>query len=316
VTAAPNFAYGYTASRTSAADRGELRLGHVVALGDGSEPAVASTLDTFYETFADCGLEPRVHRHAYGLAEAVVLVSVSRAGSPPARLSVDRTALAAGTAEVVSPGGESAMTLVSAGQPVGQEIRIVDPRTATALPAGHVGEIWVSGPNIGVGYWGQESGATFAAELRGPGGGVVEPWPGRTGWLRTGDLGVLVEEELFVTGRLKDLIIVDGVNHYPQDVEYTVERAHPAIRRHAVAAFSFLGDRGEQVVVVAERARRFTAEELDVAEVAEAVRGAVSRRHGLALRDVVLIGPGELPRTSSGKVQRSACRIRYTERSL
>ncbi|TDV41325.1 fatty acyl-AMP ligase [Actinophytocola oryzae] len=318
VTAAPNFAYGYTASRTTEAERAALRLDHVVALGDGSEPVLPSTLDTFYEAFADCGLHPRMHRHTYGLAEAVVLVSVSSAGSPPARVSLDRTALAAGRAEVVAPGVGSALTLVSAGQAVGQEIRIVDPKTATTVPSGHVGEIWVSGPNVGVGYWGREEDTrhVFAAQLRDAEGGIVEPWPERPGWLRTGDLGVLVDGDLYITGRQKDLIIVDGHNHYPQDLEYTVEQAHPAVRRHAVAAFSVPGDEGEQVVVVAERARQLAAGDLDVADVAAVVRASVSQRHGLALRDVVLIGPGGLPRTSSGKIQRSACRIRYVERSF
>ncbi|MFD9894681.1 fatty acyl-AMP ligase [Amycolatopsis sp. NPDC059027] len=317
VTAAPNFAYGYTASRTTEEEKARLWLSHVVSLGDGSEPVLPSTLDVFYTKFAECGLEPSMHRHTYGLAEAVVMVSVSPAGSPPRRVSFERVALAAGKAVVVEPGSGSATTLVSAGRPVEQEIRIADPRTGTALADGQVGEIWASGPNVGQGYWGREdSAAVFDAELLDEDGRVVTPWPGRAGWLRTGDLGVVVDGELYITGRLKDLIIVDGRNHYPQDVEHSVEQAHPAVRRHAVAAFSVPGDSGEQAVVVAERAKQVSAEELDHDEAAAAIRAVVSQRHGLSLRDVLIIGPGELPRTSSGKIQRSACRTRYTEQSF
>ncbi|WP_158881678.1 fatty acyl-AMP ligase [Amycolatopsis anabasis] len=314
ITAAPNFAYAYVASRTKEEDKAELSLGHVVTLGDGSEPVLPSTLDKFYAKFADCGLEPRMHRHTYGLAEAVVMVTVSPAGSPPRRQGFDRVSLAAGRAVLVEPGTESSSTLVSAGQPVDQLLRIADPRTGIALPDGEVGEIWASGPNVGQGYWGSEaeSASVFDAELSDADGNAIPPYPGRDGWLRTGDLGVLVDGDLFITGRLKDLIIVDGQNHYPQDVEYTVEQAHPAVRRHAVAAFSVPGPRGEQAVVVAERAKQVDGG-LDRAEVAAAVRSIVSRQHGLSLRDVLMIGPGELPRTSSGKIQRSACRVRYLE---
>ncbi|QWF77896.1 fatty acyl-AMP ligase [Amycolatopsis sp. CA-230715] len=317
VTAAPNFAYGYTAARTTDAEKARLRLGHVVSLGDGSEPVVPSTLDTFYAKFAECGLEPSMHRHTYGLAEAVVMISVSPAGSPPRRLSFDRVSLAAGKA-VVGEQSTSTTTLVSAGQPVEQVIRIADPRTGTALADGRVGEIWASGPNVGQGYWGQREGsaAVFSAELSDEDGQVVEPWPGRGGWLRTGDLGVVVDGHLYITGRLKDLIIVDGQNHYPQDVEHTVEQAHPAVRRHAVAAFSVPGEGGERAVVVAERAKQVAAGDLDHAETTAMIRAMVSQRHGLSLRDVLIIGPGELPRTSSGKIQRSACRTRYLEQSF
>lgn len=315
VTAAPNFAYGYTASRTSDAEASQLRLDHVVSLGDGSEPVLPSTLDAFYTKFAGCGLRPHMHRHTYGLAEAVVMVAVSPVGVPPRLHGFDRASLAAGRAVLVEPGTESSSTLVSAGQPIGQLVRIAEPETASAVPDGEVGEIWASGPNVGVGYWGKptQSAEVFHARLRDESGGVVKPWPGTPGWLRTGDLGVLVGGELFITGRLKDLIIVDGRNHYPHDVEHSVEQAHPAIRRHAVAAFSVPGEHGEQAVVVAERAKQVTAEELDLAEVAAAVRSVVSQRHGLAIRDVLVIGPGELPRTSSGKIRRSACREHYVE---
>ncbi|WP_216207225.1 fatty acyl-AMP ligase [Amycolatopsis aidingensis] len=318
ITVAPNFAYGYTAARTTSEDKAGLRLDEVALFGDGSEPIVPSIVDSFYAEFAECGAKPSMFRQGYGLAEAVLLVSSSPAGEPPKVRTFDRVSLAAGRAVDAAPGA-STSTLVSAGQPLDQRVRVVDPDTCTVLPDGYVGEIWTSGPNVCVGYWGKggeataESAAVFRAEPRDADGLPVEPYPGTSGWLRTGDLGVHLDGDLFVTGRLKDLIIVDGRNHYPQDVEYTVENAHPAIRRHAVAVFSVSDHHGEYAVVVAERARRVSAEDLDLDEVTAAVRSAVSAEHGLAVWDVVLIEPGELPRTSSGKVRRAACRTRYTE---
>ncbi|KAA5827130.1 fatty acyl-AMP ligase [Saccharopolyspora hirsuta] len=315
ITVAPNFAYGYTASRTTDEDKAGLRLDDVATFGDGSEPVVESTVDTFYARFADCGARRSMFRQGYGLAEAVLLVSSSPAGEPPKPRTFDRELLAAGRAVEVASGS----TLVSAGQPVEQRVRVVDPDSHRVLPDGRVGEIWTSGPNVCRGYWGRpeaESAAVFRAVARDADGREVEPYPGCRGWLRTGDLGVLVDGDLFVTGRLKDLIIVDGRNHYPQDVEHTAENAHPAVRRHAVVAFAVSDETGEHAVVVAERARQVPPAELDRAEVAAAVREAVAAEHGLAVRDVVLIEPGELPRTSSGKVRRTTCRAAYLDGAL
>lgn len=316
ITVAPNFAYGYTAARSTDADLAGLRLDNVALFGDGSEPIVPAIVDSFYQRFADYGARPSMFRQGYGLAEAVLIVSSSPAGQAPKVRTFDRVSLAAGRAVPVAPGTASSSTLVSAGQPLAQQVLIVDPQTHTVLPDGRVGEIWTSGPNVCAGYWGKdgaESAAVFRAEALDDQGQPVEPHPGTRGWLRTGDLGVHVDGDLFVTGRLKDLIIVDGRNHYPQDVEYTVENAHLGVRRHAVAAFAVSGAEGERAVVVAERSRRAAEEGVDAAEVAAAVRSAVSAEHGLGVRDVVLIGPGELPRTSSGKVRRAACRSRYIE---
>nr|WP_042181114.1 fatty acyl-AMP ligase [Kibdelosporangium sp. MJ126-NF4]CEL14818.1 Long-chain-fatty-acid--CoA ligase [Kibdelosporangium sp. MJ126-NF4]CTQ96551.1 Long-chain-fatty-acid--CoA ligase (EC 6.2.1.3) [Kibdelosporangium sp. MJ126-NF4] len=319
ITVAPNFAYGYTAARTTDEDKAGLRLDNVATFGDGSEPIIPSIVDSFYRRFADSGAKPTMFRQGYGLAEAVLLVSSSPAGEPPTLRTFDRVGLTAGHAVEAAPGSASASTLVSAGQPVDQRLLVVAPATHTVLPDGRVGEIWTSGPNVCVGYWGKseaESSAVFRAVPHDADGTPVEPYPDCQGWLRTGDLGVLLDGDLFVTGRLKDLIIVDGRNHYPQDIEFTVENAHPAIRRHAVAAFSVSGDDGEYAVVVAERARRVSAEDLDREEVTAAVVAAVSGEHGLAVRDVVVIEPGELPRTSSGKVRRAACRTSYIDGTL
>lgn len=304
ITAAPSFAYAYTAARTTPAERTLLRLDDVDVLADGSEPIAPANIDRFHDTFAECGLRREAHRPSYGLAEAVVFVTTSPAGAQPHLRTFDAESLAAGTAAPPVPGRRTS-TLVGCGMPVGQNVVIVNPVTCAPVADGTVGEVWVRGPNVAIGYWGQPelTERVFGAALPG------DPGP----WLRTGDLGMRADGQLFVTGRLKDLVIVDGRNHYPQDLEHTVEHAHTAIRKHATAAFSVAGADRELLVVLAERARDAHAE-LDP-EVAAAVRSAVSAAHGIAVHDLVLLEPGEVPRTSSGKISRSACRAFYLARA-
>ncbi|MEV7096702.1 fatty acyl-AMP ligase [Amycolatopsis sp. NPDC051045] len=305
ISAAPNFAYAYCASRVSEADKIYLELSRVVALINGSEPVLPATIAKFQDAFAECGLRPEVHRSSYGLAEATVLVSVTDAGKPPRQVTFDRARLAAGYA-VPATASTAATTLVSCGRPVGQRVRIADPVTGEPAEPGEVGEIRVSGPNVGRGYWGraEASAATFGLP-------PLDPDTGE-GWLATGDLGVVFDGELFVTGRLKDLVVVDGRNHYPQDIEQTVEE-HPAVRPHSAAAFAIDGGDGEAAVVVLERAKDTEA---DVAAAMTALRAAVSAGHGLRLHDVVFLAPGEVPRTSSGKISRARCRKSYLDGAL
>jgi acyl-CoA synthetase (AMP-forming)/AMP-acid ligase II len=305
ISAAPNFAYAYSASRVTEAEKSYLDLSRVVSLINGSEPVLPSTIAKFQDAFAGCGLRPEVHRSSYGLAEATVFVSVTDAGKPPRQATFDRDRLAAGFAEPAAPGA-SATTLVSCGRPVGQRVRITDPGTGEPAGPGAVGEIRVSGPNVGRGYWGRPdaSAATFGLPPLDPDTGA--------GWLATGDLGVLSGGELFVTGRLKDLVVVDGRNHYPQDVEQTLEE-HPAVRLHSAAVFAIEGAGGEAAVAVLERAKDGNA---DVAGATAALRAAVSAGHGLRLHDVVFLAPGGVPRTSSGKISRARCRESYLDGSL
>lgn len=187
-----------------------------------------------------------------------MFVCAARPGDPLTRFALDRDALAAGKALSARPDDPRAVLLAGCGTPAGQRVRVADPVTRARLSEGEVGEIWVQGPNVGRGYWNRESqdvfGARFADAAAGPGG-----------WLRTGDLGTVLEGQLVVTGRLKDLIIVDGRNHYPQDVEATAQDADPAVRRDRLAAFAVPGGAGEGVVVVAEHARTARLAELDVA---------------------------------------------------
>ncbi|TQJ47279.1 fatty acyl-AMP ligase [Streptomyces sp. SLBN-115] len=308
LSAAPNFAYDYCVSAVSDAQKAELRLDGVAALINGSEPVRPGTADRFHAAFAAQGLAADVHCPSYGLAEATVFVSAARPGEPLRRFALDRDALAAGKALPARPDDADAVQLAGCGTPAGQQVRVVDPVSRDSLSEGEVGEIWVRGPNVGRGYWNNEAQSRRVFGAR--------PAGAPDGWLRTGDLGTVLDGQLVVTGRLKDLIVVDGRNHYPQDVEATVQDAHPAVRRDRLAAFGVpggAGDAGERVVVVAEHARAAPLAAIDVPGLVRAVRAAVSARHGLRLADVVLVAPGAVPRTSSGKVARSLARARYLE---
>ena len=323
LSAAPNFAYDYCATVIPDEDKAGLRLDRVAVLVNGSEPVRPETADRFHAAFAGQGLPAEVHCPSYGLAEATVFVSAHRPGQPLRRYSLDRQTLAAGRAVPVSPDDPAAVLLAACGEPVGQTIRIVDPVTGAVLPQGEVGEIWVQGPNIGRGYQdrGPRTRETFQARL------THEPGH----WLRTGDLGTLLDGQLLVTGRLKDLIIVDGRNHYPQDVEGTAQAAHRAIRPDRLAAFAVPAGQlpagrdsdggtdpraataAESVVIVAEHVRGLPAPARKPEEVAAAVRAAVSARHGLRPAEVLLVPPGTVPRTSSGKISRTLTRARYLD---
>ncbi|GAB3668943.1 fatty acyl-AMP ligase [Actinocorallia lasiicapitis] len=314
-TAGPNFAYDYVAGQANEKSLAGLDLSGLNVCLNGAEPIRPSTLKAFNEAFAPVGLKPGALRPAYGLAEATVFVSGSFVTNPdssvPAKLlGADREALTQG--KVVPSDADNAQFLPSCGAPMGQIVAIVDPDTRREQPDGSVGEIWVHGPNVGRGYWGnsERSAETFNA--------VIEDAAGipSGGWMRTGDFGACHEGELYVTGRIKDLIIVDGRNHYPQDIEVTTEAAHEAVRPDYVAAFAIPGDETEKLVVVAERNRRVPIARLDLAEVERAVRAQVNVVHEMHIHEFVLIEPGSLSRTSSGKVARAATRSRYLEGGL
>ncbi|MDX3729624.1 fatty acyl-AMP ligase [Streptomyces caniscabiei] len=306
LSAAPNFAYDYCASAVTEAQKAGLRLDGVMALINGSEPVRPGTADRFHAAFAAQGLAPKTHCPSYGLAEATVFVSAARPGEALRGFALDRDALASGKALSARPEDPRAVLLAGCGTPAGQRVRIADPVSRVALAEGEVGEIWVQGPNVGRGYRNQDrqTRRVFGARLADAASGPGE-------WLRTGDLGTVLDGQLLVTGRLKDLIVVDGRNHYPQDVEATAQEAHPAVRRDRLAAFGVPGGTGERVVVVAEHARTVPLADIDVPALVRTVRAAVSARHGLRLADVVLVPPGAVPRTSSGKVSRAATRERY-----
>ncbi|WP_018656275.1 fatty acyl-AMP ligase [Actinomadura flavalba] len=312
-TCAPNFAYDYLSTKVSEEEKEGLDLSGVQVFMNGAETIREETLSRYLDAYGPKGLRPEVQVPAYGLAEATVYVSSSSRYEVPTVRAFDRDALGRGVLEPCDRDAERATVLVGCGQPYGQHVAVVDAETGVRLPDGHIGEMWIHGPNVTAGYWGrpEETAETFGAVLQGTLGDLpAGPW------LRTGDLGVWYDGELYVTGRIKDLVIVDGRNHYPQDIEYTAYHAHEGVRREYVAAFALGGEETERLVVVAERNRRVPIKRLDLDAVTDAVRAAVKQHHDVRVHELVLIEPGGLPRTSSGKVSRHACRKAYLEGTL
>ncbi|MFD4029429.1 fatty acyl-AMP ligase [Streptomyces sp. NPDC058637] len=307
ISAAPNFAYDYCVARASEEQIAELRLDRVGVLINGSEPVRSTTIERFERAFAPAGLSPGAHCPAYGLAEATVFVTTDTYERAPTTVTCDPPALADGRIELREPGGEPVTRLISCGTPAGQELRIADPSGGAVLGPDRVGEILLRGPNIGLGYWKR---AGLSAETFGTGAGQDGG-----GWLRTGDLGALHDGRLLVTGRLKDLIVVDGRNHYPQDIEESVQSAVDAVRRDRLAAFCVPRADGtaDELVVVAEHRRNAEPSASETRAAERAARAAVSAGHGLRLGRLVLVPPGSVPRTTSGKVARAASRARFVD---
>ena len=319
VTAAPNFAYEWTAQRGLPAQGDDIDLRNVVMI-IGSEPVSIDAIRTFTKAFAPYGLPRTAFKPSYGIAEATLFVATI---APDAQASVvyfDREQLGAGRAVRVSADSPNAAAQVSCGQVARSEWAvIVNPDTAEELLDGEVGEIWLQGNNIGRGYWGlpDETRATFGAELgsRLAEGSHADGSAVDRAWLRTGDLGVYLDGELYVTGRIADLVSIDGASHYPQDIEATVAEASPVVRRGYVTAFSVpADDGGQQLVIVAERAAGTSR--VDPQPAIEAIRQAVAHRHRLGVSDVHLLPAGAIPRTTSGKLARRACRAEYLDGTL
>ena len=304
----PNYGYDLCIRRVSGAQRRELDLSSWQVALNGAEPVRWQTVKEFSETFAECGFRASAMYPAYGLAEATLVVSGGRRDALPVVLHADATELE--RAQVVETSATNNMrTLVGCGQALlDTEIALVDPATSARAVGDAIGEVWVRGPGIAAGYWqrAQASRETFGAVLA---GGDGRPY------LRTGDLGYIRDNELFITGRLKDLIIVRGGNHYPQDIEWTVEQTHPAIRQGCGAAFSIEQDGVEQLVVAYE-IERDHLRTLDVHELGLAARKAVAEEHELQLTRLVLLKTGTVPRTSSGKIQRRQCRADFLANQL
>ncbi len=289
----PNFAYELCLRKASPEALAGLDLTSWRVAFNGAEPVRPSTLERFAETFAPCGFRAKAFYPCYGLAEATLFVAGGARGRRP------RTAVFEPPRQVVSCGHAW----------MGQRLAIADPETGMELLQGAVGEIWISGPSVARGYWrnAEATARDFNAFLLTPDG------PGQGPFLRTGDLGFLADGELFITGRLKDLVILRGRNHYPQDLELTAEASHPDLRPGNGAAFSVEVAGEERLVIVheVERRRRDGFE-----EVAEAMRRAVAAEHEVQVHEVVLIRTGSLPKTSSGKVQRRLCRKLYLAEDL
>jgi amino acid adenylation domain-containing protein len=297
----PDFAYGLCARKVTAAEKEGLDLSSWEVAFDGAEPVRAATLERFAAAFAPCGFRRAASFPCYGLAEATLFVSGGAPGEGPRVLAVDAAALERHRVEEVPESAPGSRLLVGCGRAAaGQTVVGIDPASREPVPPGKVGEIWVAGPSVAAGYWErpEETAGTFGARLA----------SGEGPFLRTGDLGFLAGGELFVTGRLKDLILLRGRNHYPQDFERTAEASHPALRPGCGAAFSIDRDGEERLVVVQEVERGHGA---DLAALADGVRRALAEEHEVAVEEVVLLRSGTLPKTSSGKVRRAACRAAW-----
>ena len=306
-TGAPNFAYAACVRALAGAPGWDGDLSALRAASCGAEPINPVTVELFAAAFEPRGFSRAAFMPAYGLAEATLTVTARPRGTGPSVVTVDVETLSKGQVAPAVPGGDG-RTVVSCGIPLPDtELAIVDPRSLRGLDTDRVGEIWVAGPSIAPGYWGNEAATREAFDQTLPGA------PGRR-YLRTGDLGFVRDGELFVTGRLKDLVIIHGRNHYPQDIEWTAERAHPVLRQGHGAAFSIDHGEGEELVVVQEVERR--APELDLDAALRAIREAVAHEHDLPVHGVVLVRAGSLPRTSSGKIRRQSCKRAFEEGQL
>ena len=299
----PNFAYRHCVEVVPQEDRAGLDLSGWEVASCGAEPIAPGTIDRFVDAFAPVGFRREAFFPAYGMAEYTLLISVKREGVPPTVQALDPAALEQGVVCEAELGASPVRQVIGCGTPVGDtQVVIAHPETLSRCAAQQVGEIWLAGASTTQGYWGnpEETARTFGAILSDTGEGP---------FLRTGDLGFVKNGEVFVTGRLKDLLIVRGRNHYPQDIERTVEQSHVLCRAGGTAAFS-LQESGEEVVVVVQEVERQVAAG-DIDEVAVAMRSAVSEQHDLHISSIVFIKAGSLPKTSSGKVQRRACREEF-----
>jgi long-chain fatty acid adenylyltransferase FadD28 len=304
-TGAPNFALDLAARKTTDDDMAGHDLANVVAICPGAERIRPETLKRFMQRFARFNLGDTVVRPTYGLAEATLYVATNPEGQPPKVLDFEPEKLSAGQAQRCASGTGTAL----AGYPALQapSVRVVHPETHTECGEGTTGEIWVHGGNVSMGYWQkpEDTERTFGAVLVEPSAGTPEG-----PWLRTGDLGFICDGALFIVGRIKDLLIIYGRNHAPDDIEATIQE----ITRGRVAAIAVPNDGVDQLVVVIEVKTRDDSDEEAMrkfAVIKREVTSAISNSHNLRVADLVLVAPGSIPITTSAKIRRSACVRRY-----
>jgi len=328
VSGGPNFAYELCARKITPEQRSGLDLSNWKVAYNGAEPVRAETLKRFAATFVSCGFRPNVFYPCYGLAEATLIVSGGLVEDEPILCTTQVAALEHNGIVETFDRQENIRTLVGCGHAMPDtKIAIVHPESLTACAQDEVGEIWVSGLSVTQGYWNwpEETELTFHCYLADTGEGP---------FLRTGDLGFLRDGELFVTGRLKDLIIIGGRNLYPHDIELTVEESHPVVRPGCCVAFPVDVADEERLIIAAEvMERRYrTADRcqqaaemgshptrrpsLDTEAVSRAIRRAVAEEHDVRVHAVVLLRAGSIPKTPSGKIQRRVCEARFLDGSL
>jgi acyl-CoA synthetase (AMP-forming)/AMP-acid ligase II len=310
IAGGPNFAFDLCNSRMRPEQMQGIDLSSWRVAFVGGEPVRAETMDRFLELFPPFGFPPTTLRPGYGMAEATLLLSGTDPGVGPIIRPVSREALQRN--RIAPPrDANDIQRAVSVGRGVnGGETAIVDPETCRRLGADQIGEVWIAGPHVAQGYWGNPEATeeTFGGRIEGEDG---------TRWLRTGDLAFIdTAGEIYITGRMKDLVIVRGVNHYPQDIEETVQDCDPALTRHGGAAFGGLDDKGEERLVIVQEVERTERHRIDLADLTGRIREAVTAEHDVAPYRIVLIRPGTLPKTTSGKIQRNQTRQSWLEGAL
>ncbi|MGK2882174.1 MAG: fatty acyl-AMP ligase [Mycobacterium sp.] len=314
ITAAPNFAYEYTAQRGIPAPEDEIDLSHAVLI-IGAEPVSFDAIEKFNTAFAPYGLPPTAFKPSYGIAEGTLMIAITAAGTQAKLVQFDRAQLGMGRAVPVGADHPDAIGLVPCGLVANSLWAVIVDEAGAELPDGTVGEIWLHGDNIGRGYWGrpQETERTFHARLgvRLATGSHAEGMDPQAFWLRSSDLGCYVGGELFVMGRLVDVIVMDGRQHYPQDIEAAAEASSAMVRPGHATAFTVPDseDADERLVIISERASG--TRRADPAPEVDAIVAAVAQRHGITASDVRFVPAGAIPRTTSGKLARRACRAAY-----
>jgi acyl-CoA synthetase (AMP-forming)/AMP-acid ligase II/alkylation response protein AidB-like acyl-CoA dehydrogenase/acyl carrier protein len=305
---APNFAYDQCVRRISIEDCQGLDLSHWQAAGNAAEPINPKVLERFFTTFEPFGFRWHTFSPAYGLAEATLLVSSSPETDTPVLCQLDAAMLEKNYVVDATAQSELTRTVVGCGRLVCEtQVKIVNPETLVQCAPNEVGEIWASDPSVAQGYWNrpQETEQTFRAYIMNTDAGP---------FLRTGDLGFIKNGELFISGRLKDLIIIRGTNHYPQDIEWTVQSSHPALRAEHGAAFAVEVGGVERLVITQEVERHHR--DLDINQVIESIRQAIADNYELDVYAILLLKTGSILKTSSGKIQRQACRLGFLENNL
>ena len=298
ISGGPNFAYDLCARRISPQERDQLDLSSWTLAFNGAEPVNPKTLERFTSFFASAGFKMEHFRPCYGLAEGTLLAASERHGTVPRIYDVQGTQLEKNVVAPANGQDSDVRSLVSCGTSwENQGLHIVDPETHSPAKEGQVGEIWIHGESVAKGYWGKDEATARTFQARLASSSSVNT---NGSFLRTGDLGFLNEGHLYVTGRLKDLIIIRGRNHYPQDIEATVEESHAALEKGACAAFSMTVD-GEEKLAVAIEVKRVKLRTLNAKDIIQAIRKAVSETHELQAHTVLLLKPRSIPKTSSGK---------------
>ena len=306
-SAGPNFAYDLCVRKIKPEQRAELDLSHWKVAINGAEPIYHQSLERFAQYFAPCGFRREAFAPSYGLAEATLMVSGGPMLRVPTIKQVEKSALSNGAIVNGLEAAKNTQWVVGCGQKaLDQDIKIVDPDTMITCIPKQVGEVWVRGGSVATGYWNnqEETEAVFGAYLA-----DTQEGP----YLRTGDLGFMEDGELYITGRRKNLIIVEGRNHYPHDIERSVEDAHPVIRPEGSAAFSVEREGSEGVVILAEIAPK---EKDKAGEVKRLIRSAIATNHALKVSDIRLLLPGGIPRTTSGKKRRFQCKQLYLANTI